>query len=164
MKKLMVAILVSTLVGCSNGQQPSPVETGSAPVVSETTMTMADLEQSVLEEAKTWVSADQAWERVHPDNKAALSEENTDRAKRTLNLLMEVGKERQWTISEYTATPSASYTFPVQPTHMVRSQKGVPVFRVRLDPPNWYVVVAVLGKLGVERVACSPGGSQTRCC
>ena len=130
------------LAGCSNTTTPAPTATSAAPatpaaVATETPASTRSIEDEILAEAKTWTKAEEVWNRVHPDCKSALSEKHVELRLKALAGVIVLSKEGPKSVSEFSAPPNPAYTYPVQPTHVIKNGQGVAMYDVAVLEQDW---------------------------
>lgn len=145
MKKLILCTLTSLLVGCSSPTEAPPTTATPAPITAlSETPAAPSLEDRILAEASSWKTVEDIWARVHPQCKAALSGEKELQTKKALAGILVLSRGGPAKVELYSATPNPAYTFPVPPTHSIKSEDGIPMYFISSPgEEEWHVVLTV---------------------
>lgn len=143
MPKPLVLTFILLLMACQNdpSSSTSPSLASATPTASATAV--QSVEEQIISEVQSWRSVEQAWERVHPKCKTALTAENAERAKKNLALLFVADSKKDLKVEPFMATPHPAYDYPVPTSHKVRSESGMAAFSVLVEGSDWHVVCPV---------------------
>ena len=141
MRALLFLVLV-LFVGCqprptASVESASPKAPAMTPQASPT-----GVGADALETIKGWQSADQAWDKVHPQVLKQVQEEDKER----ILLLFKSGIDLREKTAESlkllpaTAEQTLRRTFPVLPTDdVVLGENEVSIFQLKIEGSDWYL-------------------------